>query len=112
LNDTAEGNSLIDQQMGAISTHLVVARADLAQKQAAYARVSQLVKSGRAADLLHAVASPVNALVRAGERSHPAGSRTRHTLRPDASQDGRDRIPKEGSRRQDRGGCTPPGGNR
>lgn len=67
LNDTAEGNSLIDQQMGAISTQLVVARADLAQKQAAYARVSQLVKSGRAADLSQAVASPVIAQLRAQE---------------------------------------------
>ena len=51
LNDTGEGNSIVDQQMGAISTQLVTARAELAQKQAIYARVTQLVKSGRAADV-------------------------------------------------------------
>lgn len=67
LNDTAEGGSLIGQQMGAISTQLVTARADLAQKQATYARVSQLVKSGHAADVSQAVASPLIVQLRAQE---------------------------------------------
>jgi uncharacterized protein involved in exopolysaccharide biosynthesis len=67
LNDMVEGGSLIGQQMGAISTQLVAARADLAQKQATYARVSQLVKSGHAADVSQAVASPLIVQLRAQE---------------------------------------------
>ena len=67
LNDATEGGSLIGQQMGAISTQLVAARADLAQKRATYARVSQLVNSGRAADVSQAVASPLIAQLRAQE---------------------------------------------
>jgi uncharacterized protein involved in exopolysaccharide biosynthesis/Mrp family chromosome partitioning ATPase len=67
LNDTTEGGSLIGQQMGAISTQLVAARADLAQKQAAYAHVAQLVKSGHAADVTQAVASPLIVQLRAQE---------------------------------------------
>jgi uncharacterized protein involved in exopolysaccharide biosynthesis/Mrp family chromosome partitioning ATPase len=67
LNDTGDGNSIVDQQMGAISTQLVTARADLAQKQATYARVAQLVKSGRAADVSQVVASPLIAQLRAQE---------------------------------------------
>jgi uncharacterized protein involved in exopolysaccharide biosynthesis len=67
LNDTAEGHSLVDQQMSAISTQLVAARADLAQKQATYARVTHLVKSGRAADVSQAVASPLIMQLRAQE---------------------------------------------
>lgn len=67
LNDTLDGGSLVGQQMGAISTQLVTARADLAQKQAAYAHVAQLVKSGHAADVTQAVASPLIVQLRAQE---------------------------------------------
>jgi len=67
LNDTAAGDSIVGQQMGAISTQLVVARADLAQKQAMRARVAQLAKSGRAADVSQVVASPLIAQLRAQE---------------------------------------------
>ena len=67
LNDTADGNSIVDQQMGAISTQLVAARADLAQKQAIYARVTQLVRSGRSADVSQVVASPLIVQLRAQE---------------------------------------------
>ncbi|HVZ68314.1 MAG TPA: polysaccharide biosynthesis tyrosine autokinase [Rhizomicrobium sp.] len=66
LNDTA-GDSIVDQQMGAISAQLVSARAELAQKQATYARVMQLVKAGRAADVSQVVASPLIAQLRAQE---------------------------------------------
>ena len=67
LNDITVTGSLADQQMGAISTQLVAARADLAQKQANYARVTQLVKEGRAADVSQVVASPLIAQLRAQE---------------------------------------------
>lgn len=67
LNDTLDGGSIVGQQMGAISTQLVAARADLAQKQATYMRVTQLVKSGRAADVSQVVASPLIAQLRAQE---------------------------------------------
>lgn len=67
LNDTLDGGSIVGQQMGAISTQLVAARADMAQKQAAYGRVIQLVRSGRSADVSQVVASPLIAQLRAQE---------------------------------------------
>ncbi|HEY4125956.1 MAG TPA: polysaccharide biosynthesis tyrosine autokinase [Rhizomicrobium sp.] len=67
LNDTFDGGSIVGQQMGAISTQLVTARADLAEKEATYARVTQLVKSGHAADVSQVVASPLIAQLRAQE---------------------------------------------
>ncbi len=67
LNDTLDGGSIVGQQMGAISTQLVAARADLAQKDATYARVTQLVRSGRSADVSQVVASPLIAQLRAQE---------------------------------------------
>ncbi len=67
LNDTFDGGSIVGQQMGAISTQLVAARADLAQKEATYTRVTQLVRSGRSADVSQVVASPLIAQLRAQE---------------------------------------------
>lgn len=60
LNDAGQGTqSLVDQQLGAINTQLVQARADLAEKQATYQHVAGLVKAGRAADVSAVVASPL-----------------------------------------------------
>ena len=60
LNDSGQGTqSLVDQQLAAINTQLVQARADLAEKQATYAHVEGLVKSGRADDVSQVVASPL-----------------------------------------------------
>ncbi|MGH6878343.1 MAG: GumC family protein [Rhizomicrobium sp.] len=60
LNDTGQGTqSLVDQQLSTINTQLVQARADLAEKQAAYQHVAGLVQSGHAADVSQVVASPL-----------------------------------------------------
>ncbi len=59
LNETANGTSLVEQQLAAINTQLVQARADLAQKQATYTRVQQLVRSGDEGEVSQVVASPL-----------------------------------------------------
>jgi uncharacterized protein involved in exopolysaccharide biosynthesis/Mrp family chromosome partitioning ATPase len=59
LNETAEGTSFADQQIGAISNQLVLAKADLAQKQATGDRVAVLVKAGDTADVSQILASPL-----------------------------------------------------
>jgi uncharacterized protein involved in exopolysaccharide biosynthesis len=60
INDTGEGtNSVVEQQLAAINTQLVQARADLAAKQANYDRITALAKSGDAADVSQVVSSPL-----------------------------------------------------
>ncbi len=59
LNDSAPGNSLVDQQMAAINAQIVVARSELAQKTAAADRVGSSAAAGNAADVSQVVASPV-----------------------------------------------------
>ncbi len=59
LNESVGGVPLIEQQISGITTQLVQAKADLAQKQATFARVDSLVKSGQAADISQVVASPL-----------------------------------------------------
>ena len=60
LNDSGQGTqSLVDQQLAAINSQLVQARADLAEKQATYNHVAALVKSGRAAEVSQVVSSPL-----------------------------------------------------
>jgi uncharacterized protein involved in exopolysaccharide biosynthesis len=59
LDETAEGVPLVDQQISAVNTQLVQARADLAQKEATLARVNELMKTGHEADISQAVASPL-----------------------------------------------------
>ncbi|HEY4112528.1 MAG TPA: polysaccharide biosynthesis tyrosine autokinase [Rhizomicrobium sp.] len=66
LNDTA-GVPLVDQQISATSAQLVAARADLAEKEATYERVNSLTKSGQAADISQAVASPLIVQLRTQE---------------------------------------------
>jgi uncharacterized protein involved in exopolysaccharide biosynthesis/Mrp family chromosome partitioning ATPase len=59
LNDSAPGGSIIDQQMVGISTQVVAARSDLAQKEAVAGRINQLIKAGTPADVTQIVASPL-----------------------------------------------------
>lgn len=59
LNDSAPGNSLVDQQMGAINAQIVQQRSDLAEKQAIQNRIEQLVASGNPADVSQIVSSPL-----------------------------------------------------
>lgn len=59
LNEAADGTSLVDQQMTAISTQLVQARSDLAEKQANESRIGTLMKDGHANDVSQVVASPL-----------------------------------------------------
>ncbi|MDB5735128.1 MAG: lipopolysaccharide biosynthesis protein [Alphaproteobacteria bacterium] len=59
LNDSAPGNSLVDQQMGAINAQIVQQRSELAEKQAIQDRINQLVASGNPADVSQIVSSPL-----------------------------------------------------
>lgn len=59
LNDTPLGGSLVDQQLAAINTQLVDARATLAVKQAENARIASLLQSGHPADVSEIVSSPL-----------------------------------------------------
>jgi len=64
LTETATGGSVVDQQMSEISGQLVIAKSDLAVKQATYSHVAALAREGRAADISEAVASPLIATLR------------------------------------------------
>jgi uncharacterized protein involved in exopolysaccharide biosynthesis/Mrp family chromosome partitioning ATPase len=59
LNDSAPGSSIVDQQMVGISAQIVVARSDLAEKQAINDRIKQLMASGHSADVGQIVSSPL-----------------------------------------------------
>jgi succinoglycan biosynthesis transport protein ExoP len=59
LNDSAPGNSIVDQQMVGISAQVVAARSDLAEKEAINDRIGQLVASGNPADVAQIVSSPL-----------------------------------------------------
>ena len=59
LNDSAPGNSIVDQQMVGISTQIVAARSLLAEKQAINNRIKQLVEAGNPADVTQIVSSPL-----------------------------------------------------
>jgi uncharacterized protein involved in exopolysaccharide biosynthesis/Mrp family chromosome partitioning ATPase len=59
LTDTANGGSIVDQQMAAINAQLVTAREDLAAKEAEDERIRALVGSGHAADVSQIVSSPL-----------------------------------------------------
>jgi polysaccharide biosynthesis transport protein len=57
LVESAQGDSLVDQQLMAINTQLVQAQSDLAEKKASYERVAALAKTGNAADVTPVVNS-------------------------------------------------------
>lgn len=59
ITETADGTSLADQQISAISNQLVLAKADLAEKQATNDRIMTLMKSGDTADVSQILASPL-----------------------------------------------------
>ena len=59
LNDSAPGNSIVDQQMVGINTQIVAARSALAEKQAINNRIGQLVAAGNPADVAQIVSSPL-----------------------------------------------------
>jgi uncharacterized protein involved in exopolysaccharide biosynthesis/Mrp family chromosome partitioning ATPase len=59
LNDATPGASIVDQQMVGISTQVVQARSDLAEKQAIADRINQLVAAGNPADVAQIVSSPL-----------------------------------------------------
>jgi uncharacterized protein involved in exopolysaccharide biosynthesis len=59
ITEAADGTSLADQQITAISNQLVLARADLAQKEATGNRVASLMKAGDTADVSQILASPL-----------------------------------------------------
>ena len=67
LNDSAPGNSLVDQQMAAINAQIVAARSDLAEKQAQLDRVGPSAAAGNAADVSQVVASPLIVQLRGQE---------------------------------------------
>jgi len=67
LAETVAGGSVADQQTTDISAQLVVAKSDLAEKQAIYAHVSALARAGHAADISQAVNSPLIANLRGQE---------------------------------------------
>jgi Mrp family chromosome partitioning ATPase len=65
--DSAQGNSLVDQQLVAINALLIAAQSDLAEKKANYDRVQALVRSGNTADVSQVVASPLIVQLRTQE---------------------------------------------
>jgi succinoglycan biosynthesis transport protein ExoP len=65
--DMATGGSIVDQQTVSVNVQLINAKADLAQKEALYERVSELQRKGRAVEATQVVASPLIAQLRAQE---------------------------------------------
>ncbi len=65
VNTAGVGGSLIDQQTASVSTQLITAKAELAQKQAAHNRIVQLQRAGRAADASEVAGSPLIVQLRA-----------------------------------------------
>jgi succinoglycan biosynthesis transport protein ExoP len=59
LNDSAPGNSLVDQQMAAINAQIVQAQSDLAEKQAAMERVGPSAAAGNADSVSQVISSPL-----------------------------------------------------
>ena len=67
ITTTANGLSVVDQQIAEINSQLTLARTDLAEKQSSYGRLAALARAGRAADSAQVMASPVIAALRAQE---------------------------------------------
>jgi len=59
LSDSAPGSSLVDQQMAGINAQIVLARSELAEKQAQNERVQQLMRTGNSADVAQVISSPL-----------------------------------------------------
>ena len=67
ITETAGGGSVVDQQIAAINSQLVLSKTDLAEKQANYDQLSSLARAGRASDAAPVVASPVIGALRGQE---------------------------------------------
>jgi succinoglycan biosynthesis transport protein ExoP len=65
ITTTATGTSVVDQQTVDINSQLVLAKTDLAEKEAAYSGLVSLARSGRASGSAAAMASPVISALRA-----------------------------------------------
>jgi exopolysaccharide transport family protein len=61
------GTSVVDQQLAGLNQQLILARSELAEQEARYARVSELQNAGRAQDVSQVVASPLINSLRAQE---------------------------------------------
>lgn len=59
INETATGSSVIQEQLGQLNGQLVLARSELAEQEAKYARVLQLQRTGHSDDVSQVVASPL-----------------------------------------------------
>ena len=58
LTETVNGTSLVDQQMADLNGQLITARSDLAEKDARYARVVELQRTGHAEDVTQLSSRP------------------------------------------------------
>lgn len=67
ITTTANGVSVIEQQIADINGQLVQARTQLAERQANYSRLAALARAGRASDSSQVLASPLIATLRAQE---------------------------------------------
>ena len=67
LTETADGTSLVVQQLGDLNAQLVIVKSALAEQEAKYARVTELQRSGRSADVSQVVASPLISQLRGQE---------------------------------------------
>jgi exopolysaccharide transport family protein len=67
LTETVNGTSLVNQQMSDLNGQLITQRSDLAEKEARYARVLQLQRTGHAEDVTQAVESPLITQLRGQE---------------------------------------------
>lgn len=64
---SSAGVSVVEQQIADINRQLVIARAELAEKQANYGRLAALARGGRASDSAQVLASPLIAALRGQE---------------------------------------------
>ncbi len=67
INTPVNGISVVDQQIRDVNTQLVVAKADLAEKQANYNSLLALQSAGKAANAAQVLSSPLIATLRAQE---------------------------------------------
>ena len=67
ITETAQGTSVVQDQLAQLNGQLVLARSDLAEQEAKYAQVTALKRSGHAGDVSQVMASPLIGQLRAQE---------------------------------------------
>jgi|SRR5579871_712593 len=67
ITETANGGSVVQDQLAQINGQLVLAKSDLAEQEAKYARVVELQRTGHADDVSQVVASPLIGQLRGQE---------------------------------------------